>query len=128
MASHVPFLAVRPDDQFSSEFQANPVDPTESPASPLLEHARPTTNVLRMPGAVQLPLVCALSYGLSTWLRIDTAGISGYQYASASKDVTEAWQIGALLGWKLVQLVGTWYAGYGCMYRGWKGKGDVFDC
>lgn len=107
MASHVPFLAVRPDDQFATDVKATTtMDPQPEP--PMV----PT--VTRIPHAIRFPAVCALSLGLSVLLHSFTANITGLELATASRDATETWQVGALLGWKVVQLGSVWAAGYDC--------------
>jgi hypothetical protein len=54
------------------------------------------------------------SFGLSTLLHTVTAQYSGIQLATASRSLQEPWQIGTLLGWKVVELFVAWVAGYDC--------------
>ena len=122
MSSHVPFLAVRPDDQFSTEIKprdilsANAIDPTvPMDAPPPLTPAPPKTAVARVPRHLRFPLICVISFGLSFGLHTLTSEISGYQLASASRHATENWQIGALVAWKLIELFVAWSAGYDCV-------------
>ena len=124
MASHVPFLAVRPDDQFSTEIRprdilagANAIDPTvPMDAPPPLTLAPPKTVVSRVPRNLRFPLICLISFALSFGLHTVTSELSGYQLASASRHATENWQIGALVAWKVIELFTAWSAGYDCMY------------
>lgn len=122
MASHVPFLAVRPDDQFSTDIKTSAaattnaiapsvgMDPLDSP--PALTRAPPTQEATRLPAAIRFPLVCVLSFTLSTLLHSLTSNFSGFQLATASKDLTDSWHIGLFLGWKIVELGIGWIAGY----------------
>lgn len=111
MASHVPFLAVRPDDQYATD-----IKPSSSPAGAMDARPEPPIipTVTRIPHAVRLPAVCALSLGLSVLLHSITASITGLELATASRDATQTWQVATLLGWKVVQLAGAWAAGYDC--------------
>ena len=123
MASHVPFLAVRPDDQFSAEVKSRVSDvvkkmdataPLDSP--PALTRAPQTQVASRIPKYLRLPLVIALSLGINTILRSFTAEISGFQYAPASRDASERPElVAALLGYKVVEMFMAWGAGYDCM-------------
>ena len=119
MASHVPFLAVRPDDQFSTEVKARDfamdtiVAPIDSP--PPLTRAPRTQAASRVPVYLRLPLIIAISLGLSTLLRSFVADISGFQFAPASRDATHQPElVAALLGWKVIELSVAWVAGYDC--------------
>lgn len=120
MASHVPFLAVRPEDQYATDVKlssssADTMDPRPEP--PIV----PT--VTRIPQAIRFPAVCALSLSLSVLLHSITASITGLELATASRNATETWQVATLLGWKIVQLGGAWAAGYDCMFplmRRWR--------
>ena len=124
MSSHVPFLAVRPNDQFSTEVtprkaaQTNaviPSSPMDSP--PPLTPAPPTRTASKIPEVIRFPLVVIVSLSLSTLLHTLTAEISGFQLATASRALTEPWQIATLLGWKVVELFVAWTAGYDCMRK-----------
>jgi hypothetical protein len=124
MSSHVPFLAVRPDDQFSTEVKKTarnvikpnsppPAQPMDSP--PPLTRAPPRTYAAsRIPSAVRFPLLVVLSFALSTLLHTITADYAGIQLASASRSLQEPYQIGALLGWRVVEMLLAWVAGYDC--------------
>lgn len=124
MSSHVPFLAVRPDEQFSTEVKktvSNAVKPNAAPPSqptdsaPPLTPAPPKTYLAsRVPPALRFPLLVLLSLGLSTLFRTWTSNYSGLELATASRSLQEPSQIGVLLGWKAVQLFIAWVAGYDC--------------
>lgn len=111
MASHVPFLAVRPDNQFSTDIASAPSPPSAMDSLPEPPIA-PT--VTRIPHVVRFPAACALSLGLSALLHSFTSSITGLELATASRDATETWQVATLLGWKVVQLASAWMAGYDC--------------
>ncbi|KAK5109194.1 hypothetical protein LTR62_007279 [Meristemomyces frigidus] len=126
MASHVPFLAVRPNDQFSS-------DPTSSQDSQLSEAAKrdlldPIADMdappiqspraarapaaSRLPAFVRFPMVVIISLALSTFFNTLIADFTGYELAAVSRDVTSESQIATLMAWKLVELGFAWWAGY----------------
>ena len=126
MASHVPFLAVRPDDQFSTDVKtrdftahtnavAAPIPAMDAP--PRLTTAPRTYAASRLPAFVRFPLVVILSFSLSSLFHSLTADFAGYQLATASRDLPEDWQVASLMGWKLTELLTAWYAGYDCMYN-----------
>lgn len=120
MASHVPFLALRPDDQFSSEvktrdFAAEPaianttrtaMDPTETPLPP------PS----RLPSWVRLPLVVVSSLSISAGAYSALADVTGLELAAFSRDLTDEWQVAAVVGWKVVSLILAFSSGYDCMF------------
>ncbi|KAK5165897.1 uncharacterized protein LTR77_008821 [Saxophila tyrrhenica] len=122
MSSHVPFLTVRPDDQFSSAVKRTARDVTRSNTSPPQEpmdsppHLTPapprTYAASRLPSAVRFPLLVMLSFSLSTLIHTFTAEWSGLQLATASRKLDDPLQIAGVLGWKVVQLGVGWVAGY----------------
>ena len=116
MASHVPFLAVRPDDQFSTEVKARDwavtngelaMDGTEAPIIPM-------PHAFRLPSWVRFPLVTILSLSISAGAYTVVADWSGLEMASVSRDLHDEWQVAAVLGWKLVSLAAAWMSGYAC--------------
>lgn len=119
MASHVPFLTVRPDEvdevktrDFGSVNRsalAAQLDDTDADAM-----EAPVAPKSRLPSIIRLPLVWVLSLGLSALLYSLVADYAGYELAAVSRDLTEDWEVGALLAWKLVELSGAWFAGYDC--------------
>ncbi|KAM0720542.1 hypothetical protein Q7P37_004678 [Cladosporium fusiforme] len=113
MASHVPFLALRPDDQFSSEvktrdFATEPattttaMDPTETPLPP------PS----RLPSWLRLPLVVVSSLTISAFAYSALADITGLELAAFSRDLADEWQVAAVVGWKVVSLILAFSSGY----------------
>lgn len=131
MSSHVPFLAVRPDDQFSTEVKRTartsitksssastnaiaPAQPMDSP--PPLTSAPRTYAASRIPSVIRFPLLVILSFALATTLHTLAAGVHGLSLATASRSLQEPWQIGTLLGWKVLELLVAWVAGYDCTY------------
>ncbi|KAK5136409.1 hypothetical protein LTR08_003535 [Meristemomyces frigidus] len=127
MASHVPLLAVRPDEQ--SAFDTDMVktrdfgatnglmsppstmddDFAEGPEAPMLPRVPPAT---RLPAAVRFPLVVLLSLSLSTLFYSLTADWIGVELAAISRTVEDEWQVGTVVAWKLAELSVAWYAGY----------------
>lgn len=110
MASHVPFLAVRPDDQFSSDVIQ------DAPGS---RNDTTMDSLRKLPTAVRFPLACLLSLGLSTGLYSIVASTAGVELASVSRDLQDPWAIGGLVAWKTAGLAFAWYASYDCTFRFW---------
>lgn len=132
MTSHIPFLTVRPNEQFSSssetvktrDFASSINGIPHASASNVFEHtsAMDETRIglpaaSRLPAFVRFPLACLISLSLSTLLYSISADFAGYELAAVSRDLTAEWQVGTALGWKLVALCFAWYAGYDCMYH-----------
>jgi hypothetical protein len=127
MSSHVPFLAVRPDDQFSSDVK--PKKPSKSSAAnavalsqsmdspPPLTPAPKVKEVARIPANLRFPVLCLLSFSLSTLFHTLTADITGIQLATASRAAHSPWEISVLLGWRLFGLLAAWVAGYDCKIK-----------
>ncbi|KAK3713072.1 hypothetical protein LTR37_008757 [Vermiconidia calcicola] len=121
MSSHVPFLAVRPDDQFDTDVKKTPRIPRSlranaSPSSKRMDSPPPLTPrtyaASRIPAAIRFPLVLILSFSLSTLLHSLAAEYTGLQLASASRALDQDWQIATLVGWKVTELTTAWIAGY----------------
>lgn len=66
----------------------------------------------RLPAAVRLPLVCVLALALSMLLNTLISQYTGIQLAAPSRYLIEEWKIGAVLGWRVAQIVTAWVAGY----------------
>lgn len=135
MSSHVPFLAVRPDEQFSSEVKktaktakntasavANSLAAPSSPVAQTMDSPPPLTpappkvkEVSRIPANLRFPLLVVVSFGLSTLFHTLTADLTGIQLATASRAAHSSYEIGALLAWRVVGLFGGWVVGYDCM-------------
>lgn len=126
MASHVPFLAVRPDEQFSTDINTTARTTTvmddvdmvvaiDSP--PPLTRAPPAQVASHTPRWLRLPLIIVMSLTLSTLLRTFTAELTGIKFAPASRDASERPELVlALVGYKVAELVIAWYAGYDCTW------------
>lgn len=142
MASHVPFLAVRPDEQFDTDIKtrassstngmprsSNPsrigaMDPRDAPEAPPIGRVPPAS---KLPAAIRFPLVCLLSLSLSTLFYSLVADWAGVELAAVSRDLTDEWQIGALFAWKFAELSIAWYAGYDCTYKHYRRAGPRVD-
>ncbi|KAK5122270.1 hypothetical protein LTR85_004181 [Meristemomyces frigidus] len=126
MASHVPFLAVRPDDQFDietiktrelvstngfprSSSSVMDTDIADAPEGPQLGRVPPAT---KLPGWIRFPLIVLLSFSLSTLFYSLVADWAGVELAAVSRTYDEQWQVGAVLTWKFAELCTAWYAGY----------------
>lgn len=116
MSSHVPFLALRPDDQFSAEVKtrdfahqpsATTMDPTELPV--------PAPS--RLPSFLRLPLVVVSSLTISAFAYSALADLTGLELAAVSRDLTAEWQVAAVVGWKLLSLLIAFSSRYHCTCR-----------
>jgi hypothetical protein len=72
------------------------------------------SSVSRLPAAVRFPLVVIVAFGLSATLHSLSADYTGPDLAAVSRNLTETWQIGAMVAWKLAELSIAWYACYDC--------------
>ncbi|OQO00837.1 hypothetical protein B0A48_13524 [Cryoendolithus antarcticus] len=114
MASHVPFLAVRPDAQFSTKSRdfastngALTTD-ADAPESAIM----PTIHAPKLPAPVAFTLTLLLSLTISVFLYSLIADTAGYELASVSRDLTAQWQVGIIFGWKVASLAAAWASGY----------------
>lgn len=109
MASHVPFLALRPDQQFSPDVN------TRDQMDPAQEEILPTPPApSRLPGWVRLPLLVVSSLSISAFAYSALSDITGLELAAVSRDLTQEWQVAAVVAWKLVSLLVTFSSGYDC--------------
>jgi hypothetical protein len=125
MASHVPFLALRPDEQFSTDVKArdfatvngNILTPDtavmDASEAPLLPRVPPAS---KLPSWVRFPLVVLLSTSLSTLFYTFVADYAGYELAAISREVKGETQVAILVAWKFTELATAWNAGYDCRY------------
>ena len=116
MASHVPFLAVRPNEQFDTDadvvktrdFASEPVatlDPTEMEAPEL-----PSPS--RLPAWLRLPLVVVSSLTISAFAYSALADLTGLELAAVSRDLTSDSQVAAVVSWKVISLIVAFSSGY----------------
>lgn len=115
MASHVPFLAVRPDDQFSSEVKTR--DFATEPASAAMDPTEaqlPVPAPSRLPSLLRLPLVVVSSLAISAFAYSALADLTGLELAAVSRDLTDDWQVAAVVAWKVVSLLIAFFSGYNC--------------
>jgi hypothetical protein len=111
MASHVPFLALRPDQQFSPEVKTRDYA-TMDPAQEEILPTPPAPS--RLPGWVRLPLLVASSLSISAFAYTALSEITGLELAAVSRNITQEWQVGAIFAWKLVSLLVAFSSGYDC--------------
>ncbi|KAK4635760.1 hypothetical protein CLAFUW4_01833 [Fulvia fulva] len=123
MASHVPILAVQPDDHHRADAKTrnsaaiNGLPTRDSNIQPAMAPAADDTVRVRapaqkIPSALRLPLVALTSLSLSSILYSGVSGFAGPELAAVSRDLTSAWHIGAMVLWKLSELSIAWYACY----------------
>jgi hypothetical protein len=116
MASHVPFLAVRPNEQFDTDadvvktrdFASEPVatlDPSEMEAPEL-----PSPS--RLPAWLRLPLVVVSSLTISAFAYSALADLTGLELAAVSRDLTSDSQVAAVVSWKVISLIIAFSSGY----------------
>lgn len=115
MSSHVPFLAVRPNEQFST-------DPVEAPSGVLvmdkrlvsIDHSAPSKIASRIPSVLRFPLAVISSLGLSALFYTLVANYAGFELAAPARDATESWNVAYFLGWRIVALGFAWFTGLDC--------------
>lgn len=83
--------------------------------SPAIDEGQ-ATEESRFPVAVRFPLVVLLTFILSAALNSVAAEFTGPELAAVSRNLTEGWQVGGLVGLKLAELVVAWYICYDCEY------------
>lgn len=66
----------------------------------------------RVPAFVRFPLAVVMSLGLSAALYSFVPELTGYDLAAVSRSLNEPWQIGALLAWKVSEVLMAWLAGF----------------
>ena len=113
MASHVPFLAVRPNEQFDTEvktrdFASEPV----ATLDPLEMEAPELPSPSRLPGWLRLPLVVVSSLAISAFAYSALADLTGLELAAVSRDLTSDGEVAAVVSWKVISLVLAFSSGY----------------
>ncbi|KXT09441.1 hypothetical protein AC579_5984 [Pseudocercospora musae] len=112
MTSHVPFLAVRPDAQYSSEIttrdfaDTNGIIDMQTARGAPAQAAQAASHV---PTLIKFPLLVLLTFSLSSLLYSLVADFTGPELASVSRDLSAGWHIAVMVGWKLVELGIAWY-------------------
>ncbi|PNS20154.1 hypothetical protein CAC42_5604 [Sphaceloma murrayae] len=127
--SHLPFLIIDPDDdsvaQSGTMERKQSIDRT-APIASLTRKASVTADELhdlivdapapksssRIPGFVAFPLAVILTLGTSAALYSGAAELTGFELATISRNVDEPLEIGALLGWRVFELIINWGAGF----------------
>lgn len=116
--SHLPFVVVAPESGFpDTDALLAPSDLRDTPAvssSPVMS-TKKGSSATRLPGWIRFPLATLLSLGLSATLYSVVPEVAGFELATVSRSLNEPWHIGALLGWKVLELAVAWGAGYDCM-------------
>ncbi|SMY24438.1 unnamed protein product [Zymoseptoria tritici ST99CH_1A5] len=79
--------------------------------SPVIDKGQATEDS-RFPVAVRFPLVVLSTFILSAVLNSVAAEYTGPELAAVSRNLTEGWQVGGLVGLKLAELVVVWYICY----------------
>lgn len=134
MASHVPILTVRPDEQYEVEptktldfastngfprsSSVMDTDIADAPEAPQLGriHVSPAKAKTWLPAWVRFPLVILLSLAMNVLFNSLIADWAGVELGAVSRTYDEQWQVGAVLGWKVSELCIALYAGYDCTY------------
>jgi hypothetical protein len=110
MASHVPFLAVRPNEQFDTDVKTR--DFVETPLATMDPTEAPLPSPSRLPAWLRLPLVVVSSLTISAFAYSALADLTGLELAAVSRDLTAEWQVAAVVGWKVVSLILAFSSGY----------------
>ena len=114
MASHVPFLAVRPNEQFDTT-EVKTRDFVEEPVATLdpLEMEPPELpSPSRLPAWLRLPLVVVSSLSISAFAYSALADLTGLELAAVSRDLTSDNEVAAIVSWKVVSLILAFSSGY----------------
>lgn len=144
MSSHVPFLAVSPDKQTSPKARdfasstgsstgsakrsrggsvkgaaSKAVDKTKATAKKAEKEVKKTARQASRFGikiAVWLafPLIVITSLTLRLAAYTLVSEWAGIELASVSRELRQDWQVGAVFVWKVLELIGVWYAEYDC--------------
>lgn len=77
---------------------------------------QPVASRSRISTVLRFPLAVLISLGTSSILYSLAANVTGPELAAVSRNLTESWQIGAMIAWKVFELGVAWYAGYDCEY------------
>ena len=143
--SHVPFLAVRPDNQFESDatsdvkrrdfgdtngslinnITAAAMDEDHTADAPEAPYV-PTMPVERLPTWVRFPIVCLISFSVSMMAYTVVADWTGYELAAVSRAVTADEYVAVFVAWRVAVLAMGWYAGYDCELY-YRGSGTAMD-
>lgn len=128
--SHLPFMTIDPQDStarsglidhdISSNDISAPVS-SSTVASNLTSSdlkqmtSNPRASKSRIPGFIAFPLAVVLTLGTSAGLYSASAQLTGFELATISRNVDEPLEIGALLGWRVFELIVNWNSGFDCM-------------
>ena len=72
------------------------------------------TDVHGLHGWVRLPLLVASSLSISAFAYSALSEITGLELAAVSRDLTQEWQVAAIIVWKLISLLVAFSSGYDC--------------
>ncbi|KAF4555653.1 Hypothetical protein D9617_2g056160 [Elsinoe fawcettii] len=123
--SHLPFLTVNPDDStvdataidaqksLSERISSSTVTASDLTASDIREMvSRTGQSRSRIPSIVAFPLAVIITLGTSAGLYSVAAELTGFELATISRSVNEPLEIGALVGWRVFELLINWGAGF----------------
>ncbi|TKX18838.1 hypothetical protein C1H76_9099 [Elsinoe australis] len=74
--------------------------------------SNPRASKSRIPGFIAFPLAVVLTLGTSAGLYSASAQLTGFELATISRNVDEPLEIGALLGWRVFELIVNWNSGF----------------
>jgi hypothetical protein len=115
MASHVPFLAVRPNEQFDTTTEVKTRDFVTEPVGtldPLEMDAPELPSPSRLPAWLRLPLVVVSSLSISAFAYSALADLTGLKLAAVSRDLTSDGEVAAVVSWKVISLILAFSSGY----------------
>lgn len=79
----------------------------------------------RLPSFIKFPALVLVSLSLSAFIHTLASNYTGPELGSVSRELTEEWQIGVMVGWKLSELAAAWYLRYDCEWtRGQEQEGN----
>lgn len=68
----------------------------------------------RFPSYIKFPALVIVSLSLSAAIHTASSTLIGHELGSVSRELTQEWQIGVMVAWKLSELAGAWYLRYDC--------------
>ncbi|KAF2222752.1 hypothetical protein BDZ85DRAFT_131653 [Elsinoe ampelina] len=123
--SHLPFLTVNPEDTkvnggtigADTTFGAQTTMPTVTASDLTTSDIRAMTSKTgrsrsRIPDYIAFPLAVIITLGTSAGLYSAAAELTGHELATISRRIDEPLEIGALVGWRVFELLVSWGAGF----------------
>ena len=107
-----------PSSSYSAAAAASSSSPNKSSSISSFFNMRLPSAITSMsyPRPLRFPTAVILSFALSASMYSFAADATDYELAGVSRRIDETWQVGGLLGWKVVELAVAWFRDYDGMY------------